>query len=360
VKIGLLGYGTVGRSVAELLRERPCGIEVKTVLRRPGKGHAPGMTERFEDLLEDPEITCIAECLPGRDPALGMIRAALSSGRHVVTSNKAALAADFAGLHALAERKGVKLLYEASCGGGMPWIEPLKKASRFDEIVSIEGILNGTVNFMIDRMENAGATFADALAEAQRLGFAEADPTADISGADLRSKSVIACSAAWRYAVPADFPVIGVELLTKEILDDLHAHGKCLRFMLTARRLGRRYAVGVAPRVLSEDAFEARVHGNFNCGRIRGDAVGRLFFCGQGAGGRPTADAVIQDLIALRDGTAQNLCLDQDLVYDPSLLTGTGYFSFGTVKDKTLAELIAEAKAKHSFLGFEPADTEQS
>ena len=127
LNIGLLGYGTVGRTVAELLDERDCGIRIRHILRRPGHADGPLMTDSFEAVLNDPEVTCIVEALPGRDPALSYIRAALAAGKHVVTSNKAAVAADLKGLAELARANNVSLLFEASCGGGMHWVEMIKK-----------------------------------------------------------------------------------------------------------------------------------------------------------------------------------------------------------------------------------------
>ena len=174
LNIGLLGYGTVGRTVAELLDERDCGIRIRHILRRPGHADGPLMTDSFEAVLNDPEVTCIVEALPGRDPALSYIRAALAAGKHVVTSNKAAVAADLKGLAELARANNVSLLFEASCGGGMHWVEMIKKTARFNEVSDVSGILNGTCNYMLDHMERSGLSFEEALARAQALGSAEA------------------------------------------------------------------------------------------------------------------------------------------------------------------------------------------
>lgn len=354
MKIGLLGYGTVGRQVAQLLKQVDCGIEVKKILRRPGKASGPLMTDSFDEILNDPDITCIAEVLSGEEPAKGYIRRALEAGKHVVTSNKAALAADFAPLIALAEEKNVKLMFEASCGGGMPWVEGVKKAARLDEITQITGILNGTCNYILDRMERMDMDFGAALAQAQQLGYAEADPTADISGTDVRNKAVISLGVGFHTDITRDFPVSGIEHLTKEILDSFHARGKRLRLMLIAERRGELYALGVVPIVLDAGSYEASIRDNFNFGRLTGDIVGPLSYFGQGAGGRPTADAVIQDLISIRNGSAENAVLGRTMIYDPAVLHGTGYFPDETVTGKTLAELVALAHEKQTFLAFEP------
>ena len=170
MKIAILGYGTVGKSLDELLRSHDTGIEVKKILRRTGKAEGPRMTESLEEILKDPEITAVAEVLSGVEPAAEYIRRALSAGKHVVSANKAALASDLPGLMSLAKASGVSLLFEASCGGGIPWLESIKKARLFDEISSLKGILNGTGNYILDAMERQGLDFSQVLEKAQALG----------------------------------------------------------------------------------------------------------------------------------------------------------------------------------------------
>lgn len=328
LNIGLLGYGTVGRTVAELLDERDCGIRIRHILRRPGHADGPLMTDSFEAVLNDPEVTCIVEALPGRDPALSYIRAALAAGKHVVTSNKAAVAADLKGLAELARANNVSLLFEASCGGGMHWVEMIKKTARFNEVSDVSGILNGTCNYMLDHMERSGLSFEEALARAQALGYAEADPTADITG------------------------------VTSGIIAAARERGRSLRLMMLSERRGDRYAVGIVPVLLSQDEIAAHVHDNLNYGRITGDVVGALSIVGQGAGGRPTADAMIQDQISLGRGETSRPVLDRPLTYDPALLCGTGHFPDEVLPGRPLAELIEIARQKQSFLAFEPQATE--
>ena len=245
LNIGLLGYGTVGRTVAELLDERDCGIRIRHILRRPGHADGPLMTDSFEAVLNDPEVTCIVEALPGRDPALSYIRAALAAGKHVVTSNKAAVAADLKGLAELARANNVSLLFEASCGGGMHWVEMIKKTARFNEVSDVSGILNGTCNYMLDHMERSGLSFEEALARAQALGYAEADPTADITGADVRNKAIISASLAYRTPVVSDIPTAGIVGVTRGIIAAARERGRSLRLMMLSERRGDRYAVGI-------------------------------------------------------------------------------------------------------------------
>ena len=358
LNIGLLGYGTVGRTVAELLDERDCGIRIRHILRRPGHADGPLMTDSFEAVLNDPEVTCIVEALPGRDPALSYIRAALAAGKHVVTSNKAAVAADLKGLAELARANNVSLLFEASCGGGMHWVEMIKKTARFNEVSDVSGILNGTCNYMLDHMERSGLSFEEALARAQALGYAEADPTADITGADVRNKAIISASLAYRTPVVSDIPTAGIVGVTSGIIAAARERGRTLRLMMLSERRGDRYAVGIVPVLLSQDEIAAHVHDNLNYGRITGDVVGALSIVGQGAGGRPTADAMIQDLISLGRGETGRPVLDRPLTYDPALLCGTGHFPDEVLPGRPLAELIEIARQKQSFLAFEPQATE--
>ena len=358
LKIGLLGYGTVGRTVAALLDERDCGVEIRHILRRSGRADGPLMTDSFETVLNDPEVTCIVEALPGRDPALSYIRAALAAGKHVVTSNKAAVASDLKGLAELARARGVSLLFEASCGGGMHWIEMIKKTARFDEVTEVSGILNGTCNYILDHMEKSALSFEEALSRAQALGYAEADPTADVSGADVRNKAIISASLAYRTPVIGDIPTAGIAGITREIIAGARARGRSIRLMMLSQRQGGRYAAGIVPVLLPSDEIAANVRDNLNYGRITGDVVGALTIIGQGAGGRPTADAVIQDLISLGRGEAGLPVLDRSLTYDPDLLRGTGHFPDEVLPGRPLAELIGIARQKQSFLAFEPQATE--
>ena len=352
MKIAILGYGTVGKSLDELLCSHPTGIEVKKILRRPGKAEGPRMTESLEEILKDPEITAVAEVLSGVEPAAEYIRRALSAGKHVVSANKAALASDLPGLISLAEASGVSLLFEASCGGGIPWLESIKKARLFDEISSLKGILNGTGNYILDAMERQGLDFSQVLEKAQALGYAEADPSADIDGFDVYNKTLISCSLAYGGVVTKDFPVLGIRKVTKELLEGLRAEGKSLRLMMLSRRERDRYAMGVAPLILPADSIEANVQENYNCASFTGDVVGELKFYGQGAGGYPTADAMIGDLIQLREGTARPVELTRTLVYDEGLLQGTGYFADGLKKEGTLSQLAAYAREKDIFMAF--------
>ena len=346
LKIGLLGYGTVGRSLAKLLAERDAGIELVHILRRPGKAGGPLMTDHFEDILDDPAIDVIVDVLSGTEPSGEYMRRAMAAGKGVVTANKAALARE----------KNVPFLFEASVGGGIPWIENLKKAVRVDRVDRMSGILNGTGNYIIDRMERFGMEFDQALAEAQAKGYAEADPTADIGGYDVANKAIISASVAMGSPVHAAFPVLGIGRISKAFLDDLRRSGRTLRHMMLFRRNAKHYALGVVPVVLPLGSIEANVRDNFNCATLSGDIVGELKFYGQGAGGRPTADAVLQDLTSIRTRMVEEVRESLPISYDASLLRGRGVTPEGVFRDMTLAELADLAREKNVFMAFEPED----
>ncbi len=352
MKIALLGYGTVGRSLHDLLEKRDLGIEVKRILRRKADPADPRITDRIEDILEDGEIECVAEALSGSEPAGEYLKMLMKSGKHVVSANKAAIANDFEGLLRLAEKNNVFFQFEASSGGTIPWIENIKDISSADEIISMKGILNGTCNFIIDKMEREGFDFEQALSIAQSLGYAEADPTADIGGQDTYNKALISCSLGYRGFVKKDFPVLGIEKLSPDGLWELYKEEKTVRFMMISRRLGERYAVGVVPTVVRKDSIEANVRENFNCASITGATTGELKFYGQGSGGYPTADAMVRDLVRIRDRVAENDIPYRKLIYDDSLLWGVGHFP-GEKKRGKLSELIKEALEKDIFMAFE-------
>lgn len=359
LKIGMLGYGTVGRNVASLLVEKTRGMELRHILRRPGKASGPLMTESIEDILTDPQVDVVVDVLSGAEPSHEYICRALRAGKAVVTANKAAIAPHLREISQLAREVGVPFLYEASAGGGIPWIENIRKTARVDRILAMSGILNGTTNYVIDRMERFDLEFDVALAEAQAQGYAEADPATDISGEDTASKAVISVSAAMGVPLEQTFPVLGIEALRKSFIEELRAEGRTVRHMMLFRRTRNRYAVGVAPVVLPLSAIEASVRDNFNCASLTGDIVGTLKFYGQGAGGRPTADAVLQDLAMLRDGQATPPAepSSEKLIYDPSLLTGRGFFPGGEdLPGRTLEELAREASARECFMAFLPED----
>lgn len=321
MKIALLGYGTVGRGVDKIIGERVDDVEVSRILELPDRLSDPRMTSEYEDIVSDPEIGIVVECMGGIEPAHAFIMRALEAGKHVVTSNKAVVAAHFAEFAACALAHGVSLFIEASVGGGIPWIAGIEKARRVDEVTSFSGIMNGTTNYIVYAMLKDGADFGEVLAEAQSLGYAERDPSADIDGIDVKNKTVITASVAFDVACEKDIPVSGIRNLTKADLDLFGERG------LTVKLLGRgvqqdgRYAVAVEPVAVPLESLEANVPGNFNLVTLDATTVGELKFYGQGAGSLPTGNAIVQDVLDCVRGTrTPEYDFSRGLAYDPELL----------------------------------------
>ncbi len=224
MKIAILGYGTVGRGVDTIV-DGVEGIEVARILDLPDRCCEPRMTSDYDQIVGDPQIEVVVECMGGLEPAHTFIMRALEAGKSVVTSNKAVVAAFFDEFARTAAHDA-SLLIEATCGGGIPWIASIEKVRRIDEVSSLSGIMNGTTNFIVDAMIKNDADFAETLARAQELGYAEADPSADIDGIDVKNKTIIAVGVAFDTACTTDIPVTGIRTLTKADLDLFAGHGR--------------------------------------------------------------------------------------------------------------------------------------
>ena len=322
MKIALLGYGTVGRGVDGIIRSRVPGVEVARVLELPDRLTDDRMTSDYACILSDQSIELVVECMGGIEPAHTFIAQALAAGKHVVTSNKAVVAAYFGEFASLADEHDVSFLIEASVGGGIPWIASIEKVRRIDEVRSFSGIMNGTTNYIIDSMRRDELDFDVALGCAQELGYAERDPSADIDGIDVANKTIISACVAFDVDCVRDLPVTGIRTLTKADLEFFAARG------LTVKLFGRGvskdgcYAVAVEPVAIPLLSLEAAVPSNFNLVSLEGFTVGPLKFYGQGAGSLPTGNAVVQDVIDVVHGRIQRYDFSRGLKYDPSLLTG--------------------------------------
>lgn len=321
IGIGLMGLGVVGSGVAQILAERAAvyahrvgrSLELRRVLvRDPRKQRGflpePGLiTTDADDLLEDPQIRVVIEVMGGEDPAYEYMRRALDSGRYVVTANKEVMAKHGPELLALAEARGVDILYEASVGGGIPLIAPLKRDLLANEITSLRAILNGTTNYILTRMSHEGLDFQEALAQAQALGYAEADPTNDVQGIDAAYKLAILASLAFRTTVhPSDVSREGITRLTANDFRYARELGYVIKLLAIARRhADSTVQVRVHPALLHAEEPLAKVDGVFNAVELEGDLLGRVLFEGQGAGSMPTTSAVVADLIDLARGIAR-------------------------------------------------------
>ncbi len=311
MKMAILGFGVVGSGAYEVLKNK--GYAVKRVLDiRPHEELGDVLTNNFDDILYDPEIKIVAEAIGALSISYDYVSRALMAGKHVVSSNKHLICHYYKELHELAKANGVTLRFTSSAGGGIPWLYNLKRSARLDNITKVCGIMNGTTNFILDAMIHDGSRFADALAEAQKLGYAEADPSADIDGNDVARKTAISANIAFNTAVSeADILTFSLRNFRKTDLDYIDAKfGKTLRYLGYGTKTNNAVSLFVEPTILPKDALEANVNKNNNMISLFGDVVGRLSFYGQGAGKYPTGIALAQDMVDIVSG-------DTSLCYAP-------------------------------------------
>lgn len=299
MKIAILGFGVVGRGAYEAILHHACGVQVKRILDlRVPEGMEDVVTTDYNTILNDPEIEAVAEAIGGIHPAYEYITRAIDAGKHVVSANKHLICHYYRDLHERAAARGVDLRFTPSVGGGIPWLMNLRRTKRCDRILSLCGIMNGTTNYILDSMLTRGIDFSDALKEAQALGYAEADPSADIDGLDVQRKCAISASIAFDAVLTEeDVPTFGIRHITKEDVARFDAMGYVCKLMAFAEERDGRITASVEPYLLPKTATEGAVRTNFNCITLVGERVGRLSFIGQGAGSAPTGMALAEDLI---------------------------------------------------------------
>jgi homoserine dehydrogenase len=312
VRVGLLGCGNVGAALVDLVRTRSDAIAARTGLqlevarvavRSTAKERAvelpPGvLTHDASEVVVDPGIDVVVEVIGGIEPARELTLAAMAAGKPVVTANKELLANVGSELFAAAESAGVDLLFEAAVGGGIPFIRPLRESLAGERIDRVMGIVNGTTNYILTRMTEDGASYSEALAEAQSLGYAERDPTADVEGHDAAAKAAIIASIAFGCRVVAgDVYNEGISAITTADIAYAAKMGYSIKLLAIADREDDQVGVRVHPAMVPVDHPLASVRDSFNAMFVEGGAVGELMFYGRGAGGSPTASAVLGDLI---------------------------------------------------------------
>lgn len=311
VKIGLVGTGTVGGGCLDILSNhkqdflRHFGIDLeltRVCSRDPQAAASRGLqdifTTDYHDVINDPEIDIVVELIGGTGVAKSVIVEALQAGKHVVTANKAIMATSGEEIMNLAEEKGLEIAFEASVGGGIPIIDPLKHSLIANRIDSIMGIVNGTTNYMLTRMDEDSLDYDAALKEAQERGFAEADPTADVDGLDAAAKIAILASIAFNSRVTMDQVYTeGIRRISPVDLANAHDSGYVVKLVAHARRGESGVNVRVHPTMIPEDHQLATVNGVFNAIFVEGDAVGQTMFFGEGAGAGPAASAVMGDVL---------------------------------------------------------------
>jgi len=302
-KFAILGYGTVGRAVAEVWSElKDAPLAQGPILVRhayPADRFAAFLTEDFSVIEKDPDIAVVAEVIGGTDDAYTYSKRALLAGKSVVSSNKALVAAHGAELCALAKEKGVSYRFEAAVAGGIPLLAPLTESLASNRITELCGILNGTTNYILTAMKAEGAAYSDALKTAQELGYAEADPTADVEGHDAGRKTAILASLAFGKNVRyEDLSVQGITKIASADLELADALGCSVKLIGRTGCSKEGLYAFVEPHLIPRDKLLSSVDGVMNACMVRASAANELMFYGPGAGGRPTASAVCSDLLA--------------------------------------------------------------
>lgn len=310
VKIAILGFGTVGSGVAEVIMKNANTIaanaadkiEVKYILdlrEFPDSPFADRVIHDFSVIENDPEVQVVVETMGGLKPAYDFTRRCLMRGKHVVTSNKEMVAQYGAELLALAHEKNLNYLFEASVGGGIPIIRPLSQCLAANELVEICGILNGTTNYILTRMIKSKLSFDQALSEAQEKGYAERDPSADVDGHDACRKMCILSSLAFgRHIYPSQVETRGIRDVTLSDVAYARSGGMVLKLLGRSRKLSDgKVGIFVSPHLVDTECPLASVEDVFNGIMVRGNAIGDVMFYGRGAGKLPTASAVVADVI---------------------------------------------------------------
>ena len=303
MNIALLGFGTVGSHFYKLCEGRT-DLHVAAVLsRRPRPELTCTVTADYDEIVLAASIDIVVEVMGGIEPAYSYLCAAMRAGKHVVTANKQLMCAHFEELTSLAKEKGVALRCTAAAGGGIPWLTSLSSASELDEIKAVEGILNGTTNYMLSAMTNSGADYAPALQKAQELGYAEADPTADVEGLDARRKIVLSADLAFGVNIrEEDIPCVGISSITAGDIAKAKDEGLTYKLIARAEKSGRAVAAFVCPTLFPSSAPEAHTDGTGNLVTLFASRFGKQSFSGAGAGGYPTGSNVLRDCLDVAAG----------------------------------------------------------
>lgn len=311
MKIAIMGFGTVGSGAYESAKAAG-GIEVVRILARHGREGYEYLndiiTPDIEDIAGDPEIELVVESMGGIEPAREYVLKCLRAGKHVVTPNKNLISACYGELMREAEANGVKLRFTSAVGGGIPWLFNLLRTKRCDKILRVRGIVNGTCNYILDAMYDKGSDFNEMLKIAQEIGYAEADPSADIEGTDTLRKTVISTNLAFDTAISeSDVPCYGIDTIKACDVAYLKKKGLAVKLMMKAERSDDAVEVFVEPTAFPADSLEANVKLNNNLITLTAKYLGTQSYFGQGAGMMPTGESVIQDVIDIRDDKAQNI-----------------------------------------------------
>lgn len=371
IGVGLLGLGVVGGGVAAALLEKPdmlaqhAGAPLilrKVLVRSLSKERTvviePSLlTTEIEQVLSDPEIAIVVEVMGGEEPALAYIRKALSQGKCVVTANKEVMSKYGDELVALAEGHGVEILYEASVGGGIPLIAPLKQDLVANRVSALYGIINGTTNYILTKMSQEGMEFSTALELAQKLGYAEPDPAKDVEGTDAAYKLAVLATLAFQSVVrPEDVYHEGITRLSERDFRYAREFGYTIKLLIIGKEVDDCIEVRVHPVLIPEDLLLAKVDGVYNAVQIEGDLVGKVVFHGEGAGAQPTSSAVVADIVAAAQsvrsegkGRQRSIVFQHKMVKPMSEIETRYYLRMSTVDTSGVLAQIAKVLGDYSI-----------
>ena len=312
VKIAIMGFGNIGVGTYQgleinhdaIAEKTGIDLQIKRILEiqqdrpRPVTPAAGVYTTDIADILEDPEIAVVIELLGGLEPATSFMIDAMKAGKHVVTANKAAIAANYEKLMDAAKANNVLFRFEASVGGGIPVLTAIQNALLANQFEEVTGILNGTTNFILTQMTEGGRAYDDVLKEAQAKGFAEADPTADVEGHDVANKLSILISLCFGKRVKVeDIPTVGITGVTAEEIEEAKKAGEVIKLLASAKLKDGKVECSVGPQRIAKSHPLAGVSNEFNALYIKGNIVGETMFYGKGAGPLPTGSAILGDVI---------------------------------------------------------------
>ena len=303
MRIGLLGFGVVGRGVYELTAAREDMQVAKVVCLEDVTLPDAEVTRDFQSILNDDSIDTVVEAMGGLHPAYEFVRAAMEAGKHIVTSNKALVATFYDELMPLAQEKGLSFRCTAAVGGGIGWLSELERSRRAQKLEQIRGIMNGTCNYVLDSMARLGLDYGEALKQAQSLGYAEANPSTDVEGIDTWHKTILSANVAFGISVNREqVPVCGIDKILAEDVAAFAEHGMVCKLIGAATRGETGISACVQPTLFAKGTLEAAVPANYNLITFRGESSGIMSFYGQGAGRYPTAYNVVQDCVDLLEG----------------------------------------------------------
>ncbi len=348
MKIGLLGHGIVGKGVREIIdagatwEVRELSVK-KILVKFDWELVDPRCTQDAKDILDDPEIDVVVECMGGIEPARTFCLEALAKGKHVVTSNKKMLANSCGELFACALAHDVAVHYEAACGGGIPWMASLDRTRRVDDIDGFRGIFNGTTNYILSEMASGGKSFAEMLKEAQSLGYAEKDPSDDIDGFDVKYKVALSCVKAFDVIPNIDgILTYGIRNIDQVDLAFCEKNGYACKLIGKAKRDGARVSAMVMPAFLRKEDVFSNIPLNFNCIESVSKTLGAATFVGQGAGSLPTAHAVVQNIVDIWKKQDPEINPKDNVIVDNSTYCGVFYIRSANI-DKAASYVDKEA-----------------